>query len=77
MSISETEVANEQEQRYAGEESTLKICVEVEQHKKGQNMGTGISTENDQNQLQAAWKLRERSTGSMILDNLQAINLAL
>ena len=77
MSISEIEATFGQEQRYGEEENMLKMGAEVGQHKEGQNMGIRVSAENNQKQLQAAWKLREISTSCMILDHLQAFKLAL
>ena len=56
MSISEIEATFGQEQRYGEEENMLKMGAEVGQHKEGQNMGIRVSAENNQNQLQAAWK---------------------
>ena len=50
--------------------------MEVGQH-KGQHIGIGISAKNNQNQLKAAWKLKERMIGSILLDYLQAIKLVL
>ena len=70
MSISETYIAQEQEQRVAKDENMLNICVDVGQHEEGQNMGIGITVENNLNQLLAAWILNERSTRSIVLDHL-------
>ena len=77
MSISETDTALEQEQMEAPDENMLIICVDIGQHKEGQTMGIGITAENNLNQLLAAWKMREQSTESIILDYLQTIKLAL
>ncbi|XP_027169409.1 uncharacterized protein LOC113769134 [Coffea eugenioides] len=77
MSISETETANEQEDRREPEGNMLIIRVNVGQHIEGQNMGIGITTTNALNQIGVAWMLKERSTGSAVLDNLVAIQLAL
>ena len=40
-------------------------------------MGIDITASNVMNQICAAWMLKERSTGSVVLDNLVAIQLAL
>nr|XP_027082417.1 uncharacterized protein LOC113704743 [Coffea arabica] len=77
MSISETEIAHEQEERVGEDENMLNICEDVGQHVEGQNMGIGITTENNMSQICAAWILKERSTGLVVLDNLLAIQLAL
>ena len=77
MSISETEIANEQEQTREPEQDILSIHIHVGQHTEELNMGIGITVTNAMNQLGAGWMLRERSTGSPVLDKLVAIQLAL
>nr|XP_027081023.1 uncharacterized protein LOC113703745 [Coffea arabica] len=77
MSISKTEVAQEDEERLREEDNLLNISVEVGQHAEGQNMGIGVTAENNRSQKCAAWILKERSTGSAVVDNLMAIKLAL
>ncbi|XP_027109391.2 uncharacterized protein [Coffea arabica] len=74
MSISETEIANDPGEL---DRNILSIHVNVGQHMEGHNMGIGITATNGNNQIGAAWILRERSTGSVVLDNLVAIQLAL
>ena len=59
------------------DENLLNISVEVGQHVEGQNMGIGVAVENTLGQKCEAWILNERSTGSVVLDNLLAIKLAL
>ena len=49
----------------------------VGQHVEGQKMGIGVTAENNMGQKCAAWILNERSIGSVVLDNLLAIKLAL
>ena len=61
----------------AEEGNMLNICVDVGQHKEGQNMGIGITPKNNFNQLFATWKLKDRSTGTIVLHYLQAMKLAL
>nr|XP_027082185.1 uncharacterized protein LOC113704482 [Coffea arabica]XP_027082186.1 uncharacterized protein LOC113704484 [Coffea arabica] len=77
VSISETDIADVQEQRVVEDTNTLTISVHVGQHLEGLNMGIGITAENRLHQLSAVWLMKERSTGSPILDNLVAIRLAL
>ncbi|XP_027174688.1 uncharacterized protein LOC113774342 [Coffea eugenioides] len=77
MSISETEIAQDEEERVGEDDNLLNISVEVGQHVEGQNMGIGVTTENNLCQKCEAWMLNERSTGSAVLDNLLAIKLAL
>ena len=77
MSISETEIANEQQQTREPGQDILSVHIHVGQHTEGLNMGIGITVTNAMNQLGARWMLRERSTGSPVLDKLVAIQLAL
>ncbi|XP_027090263.2 uncharacterized protein [Coffea arabica] len=77
MSISETEIAQDEEERVGEDDNLLNISVEVGQHVEGQNMGIGVTAENNLCQKCAAWILKERSTGSVVLDNFLAIKLAL
>ncbi|XP_027184267.1 uncharacterized protein LOC113782585 [Coffea eugenioides] len=77
MSILETETAQDEEVWMGDEECLLNISVEVGQHVEGQNMGIGVTAENNLSQRRDAWILSERSTGSAVLDNLLAIKLTL
>ena len=58
-------------------DNMLIISVEVGQPIEGQNMGIGITAQNTQSQICAAWVLKERSTGSVTLDHFLALQLAL
>ncbi|XP_027181770.1 uncharacterized protein LOC113780156 [Coffea eugenioides] len=77
LSISETETAEVQDEMVGENDNIRTISIAVGQHTEGQNMGIGITVQNTQSQICAAWALKERSTGSVTLDHFLALQLTL
>lgn len=77
MSMQETSESKDLFQSSYVDPETITFHLQAGPHVEGQNMGIGVLATSRMNQIQAAWALRDRSTGSELLDCAQAIKLTL
>ena len=77
MSTIETLTQLQNHQQLGLEEETVKLRVVVTRQKDNPILGIGITTTDDNQESMIGWTLRERSSGSQIVDEALALKLTI